>query len=106
MAAIDPNTELDSDVLKRATLKLIKFRAPEFDSDDEGDDEEDDIAALERRLGLTSEDDDDDEEESDDEKNGGPSDQKKTKKQRLEPLTKELKNNKKMNNLNLPTESM
>ena len=101
MAAIDPNAELDSDMPKRATLKLIKIRAPEFDSEDEDDDEDDDIAALERRLGLTSEDDDDDEEESGDEKNGGPSDPEKSKKARAEALIKALKDDEEMDDLEL-----
>jgi hypothetical protein len=102
MAAIDPNAELDSDVPKRSTLKLIKVRAPEFDSDDEDDDfDVDDVAAIERRLGLTSEDDDDDEEESDDEKNGGPSDPEKTKKARAEALIKALKDDEEMDDLDL-----
>jgi len=101
MAAIDPNAELDSDVPKRATLKLIKIRAPEFDSDDEDDDfDDDDVAAIERRLGLTSED-DDDEEESDDEKNGGPSDPEKTKKARAEALIKALKDDEEIDDLEL-----
>jgi FK506-binding nuclear protein len=102
MAAINPNAELESDVPKRATLTLIKIRAPEFDSDDEDDDfDEDDIAAIERRLGLTSEEDDDDDEESDDEKNGGPSDPEKTKKARAEALIKALKDDEEMDDLEL-----
>jgi len=102
MAAIDPNAELDNDVPKRATLKLIKIPAPQFDSDDDDDDfDDDDVAAIERRLGLTSEDDEDDDEESDDEKNGGPSDPEKTKKARAEALIKALKDDEDMDDVDL-----
>ena len=102
MAAIDPNEELDNDMPKRATLKLIKIRAPEFDSDDDDDDfDDDDVAAIERRLGLTSEDDDDDDEESDEERNGGPSDPEKTKKARAEALIKALINDEEIDDFEL-----
>lgn len=101
MAAIDPSAEVNNDAPKRATLKLIKVRAPDFgDDDDDSDYDDDDVAAIERRLGLTSEDSEDDENEDED-KNGGPSDPERSKKARKEALIKALREDEEMEDLEL-----